>query len=617
MVLFFVAHHRPYRYWAACTDLPGELVQYIADPDRNTKLTYRAFARQADLEPLRAADHPAMYRISAPDNWAISFWRSELPSGQKIYFFDWSRIEHVFVDREVDLDREMRLLRAPNPVERRAAHLVSRYPRTVVADALSAWAEAVGAHQFKNMVYGLQWNSLREPTGDARPIEIAETVKFLGTIVQRHPHLRTTPEEKHLPWVARELNRQHKAALKQIHDFGRLTVRQGKTIQTKTPPGARPQRTAEGEYMVTVGEKIADVQDVGEAVLLLRQLLGAREQGGRPYQPRVGDSVRIGRDLGAIIREQYVYPMDDIVRSFGGVAAWARSTGTDLGSLQFEDARCRAVEWLEVQRITAMAKPPGIVRYQWPDDWTVRELTTQEDLDFEGGLMGHCTDKREYYRVEDLGFNMRLFSLRDPNNLPHATMEWSIHAAQNYPRKVLVEALRQGLPGAEGEDLMVGHAEQLRGKGNVAPLNEYTARMAEFRDVALPIPAPDIIDLTGKECDRFDGDNFQGYFSVEDSEGLHEFEVWSNLPYLSDETLESDVEDWLSEHRELGDYDPIVHTYHWEGPSQEYEWWFARQPKMHLNHSEDELVTALIEAERHGPGMSPLAAIRSRTGRLV
>jgi hypothetical protein len=39
-----------------------------------------------------------MYRISAPDNWAISFHKSRLPTGQRIYYFDWSRMEHIFLD---------------------------------------------------------------------------------------------------------------------------------------------------------------------------------------------------------------------------------------------------------------------------------------------------------------------------------------------------------------------------------------------------------------------------------------------------------------------------------------------------------------------------------------
>jgi hypothetical protein len=102
---------RRYRYWECCIGLPGELVQYIADSNRSQQVTYETFARHTDLEPLRQEEHPAMYRISCRDNWAISFWQSHLPSGGKIYYFDWSRIEHVFVGQDVDLEQEMALIK--------------------------------------------------------------------------------------------------------------------------------------------------------------------------------------------------------------------------------------------------------------------------------------------------------------------------------------------------------------------------------------------------------------------------------------------------------------------------------------------------------------------------
>lgn len=92
---------RPFEFWLSCPQMSYELVHYITDPDRAKKITYKTFARHANLEPLRAEGHPALYRMSAPDNWAISFWKSKLPSGAPIYYFDWSRIEHVFVHRDL------------------------------------------------------------------------------------------------------------------------------------------------------------------------------------------------------------------------------------------------------------------------------------------------------------------------------------------------------------------------------------------------------------------------------------------------------------------------------------------------------------------------------------
>lgn len=101
---------RNFKYWECCIGLPGEIVRYLVDHDRTERIRYTTFSRHADLEQMRADEHPATYRMSCKDNWAISFWRSRLPSGKLVYYFDWSRIEHVFVDSGVNLERELALL---------------------------------------------------------------------------------------------------------------------------------------------------------------------------------------------------------------------------------------------------------------------------------------------------------------------------------------------------------------------------------------------------------------------------------------------------------------------------------------------------------------------------
>jgi len=101
---------KDYKFWLSCPQMTGELVQYMTDPDRAEQITYSTFARHADLAPMRKEKHPAMYRVSCESNWAISFWRSRLPSGVRVYYFDWSRIEHVFVSGDVSFGREVALL---------------------------------------------------------------------------------------------------------------------------------------------------------------------------------------------------------------------------------------------------------------------------------------------------------------------------------------------------------------------------------------------------------------------------------------------------------------------------------------------------------------------------
>jgi len=104
-----------FQFWSDCVGMPGgcragELVNAIRDHPESRRVTYDTFARHVDLEPLREMGHGAMYRISAPSNWAVSFHRSRLPSGQRVYYFVWSGIEHFFVEEEPNLELELELL---------------------------------------------------------------------------------------------------------------------------------------------------------------------------------------------------------------------------------------------------------------------------------------------------------------------------------------------------------------------------------------------------------------------------------------------------------------------------------------------------------------------------
>ena len=104
-----------YSFWTDCVGMPGgdragEMVNAVRTHPECVKITYRTFARHANLAELREQDHPAMYRISCDDNWSVSFHRSRLPSGARVYFFVWSGIEHFFVEETPDLEVELRFL---------------------------------------------------------------------------------------------------------------------------------------------------------------------------------------------------------------------------------------------------------------------------------------------------------------------------------------------------------------------------------------------------------------------------------------------------------------------------------------------------------------------------
>jgi hypothetical protein len=104
-------------FWTDCVGMPdapgagaGEFVRAIIDHPADRRISFRQFTRLVDLDSF-PGDHPARYRWSAPDNWAISFHRSALPSGAPVAYFKWSGIEHFFVDDDFNLQLEQDSLR--------------------------------------------------------------------------------------------------------------------------------------------------------------------------------------------------------------------------------------------------------------------------------------------------------------------------------------------------------------------------------------------------------------------------------------------------------------------------------------------------------------------------
>lgn len=113
----------------------------------------------------------------------------------------------------------------------------------------------------------------------------------------------------------------------------------------------------------------------------------------------------------------------------------------------------------QLQRVQAIEQEHGVpdtskVVHQWPDGWSVRQPQTYADMNREGELMGNCfglyssdepkdiwmehpecaedPDFGDVERPEDIQNwnvslpreeNQRYYSLRDPDNLPHASMD--------------------------------------------------------------------------------------------------------------------------------------------------------------------------------------------------
>ena len=163
--------------------------------------------------------------------------------------------------------------------------------------------------------------------------------------------------------------------------------------------------------------------------------------------------------------------------SFRAVVDWAEAERVDLNRYTASDALDAAEAWGEAR--VGAGVPQGTVVYQFADGWTVQELNEQDALDAEGAIMQHCLDTYESDRGEQQGrvweydppvvmdtsgMPVKIYSLRDPQGQPHATMEF-------------IEQ-RDWHPGAP-------YVSQLKGKQNAEPKYEYLARMVEFRRARL------------------------------------------------------------------------------------------------------------------------------------
>lgn len=355
-----------YGYWVSCVDMPGpapgELVRAIVDHPNDRRVTYKTFARHADLAPLRAVDHPAMYRISSASNWAISFHRSELPTGAPVYYFAWSGIEFFFVNTPVDLAAELAAMKPQaNPVIPRLRHIGKSYPDFVVLATVWAWGEATGEHAARdefNSGYEVRVVDFETPGG------MPEHIEWFAGVLQHLGAPTSTRFDRYLPWLAREFNRIYKPYTKL-----------------------------------------------------------AKKRGMDPFLPH-WDQVSL--TLGRVDELQGWHPLPKIIRGtqtlarqFRAVVDWAEATGVDLNQMDWPLAIASAETWASEQVVLNF--PQGEVLYRWADGWTVQELTTPEQLNAEAEVMQHCVDT---YAEDIAAGYVRVFSLRDPSGLPHVTMEW-------------------------------------------------------------------------------------------------------------------------------------------------------------------------------------------------
>lgn len=124
----------------------------------------------------------------------------------------------------------------------------------------------------------------------------------------------------------------------------------------------------------------------------------------------------------------------------------------DASRIGFAAAEVKSQEWhkrladaAKKVKPTLLIEPGALVIKAYDDGYTWRELTTEDALNREGELMGHCVGTHGYIRTVIRGGGT-IISLRDEKNEPHVT----IHLKDN--RKIV---------------------SQIKGKANLAVIDKY------------------------------------------------------------------------------------------------------------------------------------------------
>jgi hypothetical protein len=179
-----------------------------------------------------------------------------------------------------------------------------------------------------------------------------------------------------------------------------------------------------------------------------------REYKKRRLTPKIDNN---GRVLWMAPSEQPDPPIQLDSETLGHWTDWFNSKsptrrGVDIMQLTTEDMINKIIEWeeeLAANMDQAVAdEGAGEVVYRYPDGWTVRSVQPEECGD-EGEQMGHCVGS---YAERVRRGDMKILSLRDPNNNPHVTME------------VLPD----------------GTVNQIQGKENKIPVGKYRRRIRTF-----------------------------------------------------------------------------------------------------------------------------------------
>lgn len=154
---------------------------------------------------------------------------------------------------------------------------------------------------------------------------------------------------------------------------------------------------------------------------------------------------------------------------------WIEQTNPDIMKISLQEAKSNSDQWHEElkqkEKDESLKYKTNNVVYQFPDGWSIVKLSGA-DCTPEGEMMGHCSGGYDR-RVND--GTTQIYSLRDPKNKPHVTIEMMIPKTPQEEVKMLRSP--NSNPVYKHIDI-----QQIQGKGNEEPIDEYKQYVKQWFD---------------------------------------------------------------------------------------------------------------------------------------
>lgn len=213
--------------------------------------------------------------------------------------------------------------------------------------------------------------------------------------------------------------------------------------------------------------------------------------------------------------------------------------GKDIMQIKAPELHQTIKDWDTDMREQAggSAQNRGDVVHSYPDGWSVQQLTQPNQLEDEGEKMGHCVGS--YAKAVQNGESL-IYSLRDHHNEPHATWEVTPRWHEGSDGKLYPT------PNSSADLTTVpsprnGTMEQIQGKGNKPPVEDYQRRVKDFFEKQFPDPKdrPKWDDQHYNDLDEYmDEEGHNGYIAYHPGEyGLEQPKTTHDWPEMTQRYL--------------------------------------------------------------------------------